>query len=384
MPVGVIAIAQQLLQNPVRFKDIPVFRFRILDRYIFKDFLKSFFFIVLMLTLVICMIDVVEKNDDFIKTKPGLYRILFVYYGNYIPYIANMLSPITVFIATVFMTSRLAARTEIIAMLSSGISFIRLLVPYIAGSGLIGMGTYFLIGYTIPEANKKRIAFELAYIKNPFHFDGRNTHIKISPLSYFYIQSYNNETKEGSFCTLENVKGTQLLKKLKADRFIWQETSQRWRLENVQVFDFTRLPMPFVRIPRLDTVLPLRPKDFESQYMKYETLNNRELGNYLRELKSRGADNTESYEVEQYLRITYPFSVIILTLIGVILSARKSREGAGFQIALGFVLAFVYIIFYITSRTIAQAGSLDPLLACWLPNLVFAVIGLVLYKSVPK
>jgi lipopolysaccharide export system permease protein len=118
--------------------------------------------------------------------------------------------------------------------------------------------------------------------------------------------------------------------------------------------------------------------------MKYETLNNTDLRNYLKELKSRGADNTATYEVEQYLRITYPFAIVILTLIGVILSARKSREGAGFQIAMGFVLAFIYIIFYITSRTIAQAGSMNPLLACWLPNIVFTFIGLGLYKSVPK
>ncbi len=359
-------------------------RFKILDRYIFREFFRSFLFIVVMLSLVICMIDVVEKNDDFIKTRPGLYKILFAYYANFFPYIANMLSPITVFIATVFMTSRMAARTEIIAMLGSGIGFPRLLVPYVAASGLLGLGTYFLIGYTIPLANRKRIAFELAYIKNPFVFDGRNTHIKISPESYFYMESYNNEAREGSRCTLENIRGTELRQKLKADRFFWMEETHNWRLENVRVFDFTTRPATVRHRPRLDTLLSLRPADFESQYMRYETLTNPELSRFLARLKSRGADSTEAYEVEQYLRITYPFSMVILTLIGVILSARKSREGAGFQIALGFALSFVYIIFYITSRTIAQAGSLDPLLACWLPNLVFSGIGIVLYKSVPK
>ena len=337
-----------------------------------------------MLTLVICMIDVVEKNDDFIKTKPGLYRILFVYYANFIPYIANMLSPITVFIATVFMTSRLAARTEIIAILGSGVSFLRLMLPYLAGSGLIGIGTYFLIGYTIPDANKKRINFELRYIKNPFHFDGHNTHIKISPSSYFYIQSYNNELQEGYNCTLEEIEKTTLKRKLKAEKLIWQDSTKKWRLERVRTFDFTTHPNILASYQTLDTSISLKPKDFESQYMKYETLTNAELATFLKEQVSRGADNTETYKVEQYLRITYPFSVIVLTMIGVILSSRKSREGAGFQIAVGFVLAFVYIIFYVTSRTIAQAGSMDPLLACWLPNLIFAGIGVVLYKSVPK
>ena len=170
-----------------------------------------------MLTLVICMIDVVEKNDDFIKTKPGLYKVLFEYYANFFPYVANMLSPITVFIATVFMTSRLAARTEIIAILGSGVSFLRLLVPYLVGSGLVAIGTYFLIGYTIPDANRERQAFELVYVKNPFHFDGRNTHIKISPSAYFYIQSYNNEIHEGYNCTIEEINNTVILKKIKAE-----------------------------------------------------------------------------------------------------------------------------------------------------------------------
>jgi lipopolysaccharide export system permease protein len=337
-----------------------------------------------MLTLVVCMIDIVEKNDDFIKTKPGLSRIFFDYYANFFPYIANMLSPITIFIGTVFMTSRLAARTEIIAMLGSGISFIRLLLPYLAASGLVALGTWYLIGYVIPDANKERIAFELVYVKNPFHFDGRNTHIKIGKNSYFYVQTYNNESHEGNLCTLENLQGSQLLSRLKADRIKWVPETGKWRLENVRIFNFTGKGEGLQRLPAKDTLLSIRPKDFESQYMKFETLTNSELSTFLSELKSRGADNTETYEVEQYLRITYPFSVIILTMIGVILSARKTREGAGLQIALGFVLAFVYIIFYITSRTIAQAGSMDPLLACWLPNIVFSAIGVVLYKSVPR
>lgn len=337
-----------------------------------------------MLTLVICMIDIVEKNDDFIKTKPGFQRILVEYYANFFIYVANMLSPITIFIGTVFMTSRMAARTEIIAMLGSGISFIRLLLPYLIASGLVAVGTWFLVAYAIPDANKKRIAFEVVYIKNPFHFDGRNTHIKVGNDAYFYVQSYDNEKHEGNNCTLEQIQGKNLLKKLKADKIRWMTDSGKWRLENVRIFDFTGKAKGLEYLPVMDTLLKIRPKDFESQYMKYETLTNPELEAFLTELKNRGADNTETYIVEQYLRIAYPFSVIILTMIGVILSARKTREGAGLQIALGFVLAFVYIIFYITSRTIAQAGSMDPLLACWLPNLIFTGIGIVLYKSVPR
>jgi lipopolysaccharide export system permease protein len=358
---------------------------KILDKFIIKKFLVTFLFVVLVLCSVICVIDFTEKNDDFIKTQPGIRAIIFDYYLNYIPYLANMISPITVFIATVFVTARMAARTEIIAILSSGVSFVRMLVPYLMGAMCIGVATFFLTGWIIPNANKERVAFEIKYIKNKFYFDGRNVHIKVGPESFAYIESYNNTVHTGYQFTLETIKGQTLTKKVKADKIIWQADKNAWKLENCVVRGWDANGKEYLaNVPQIDTVINLYPKDFESQHHLYETFTNPELDEYIAEAKSRGADDIEIYVIEKYLRFTYPFAILILTMIGVILSARKSREGAGFQIALGFLLAFIYIIFFIMSRSIAQTGAMPPLLATWLPNLVFATIGVFLYKTVPR
>lgn len=357
---------------------------KILDRYILVAFLRTFVFVVFILTTIIMVIDLVEKNSDFLKTKPGWDKIIFEYMLNFLPYIANMLSPITVFIATVYITARFAARTEIIAMLSTGVSFPRLLVPYLIGSVIIGLVIYYVNGWVIPKANKVRVAFENKYLKNPFFYDGRNVHIKIAPNTYAYLESYNNTNHTGYQFTLEHIEGTVLKSKLKAARIIWLPEQARWRLEDYSLRMITDSTHTLSYGASIDTSINLAPKDFESTYLLYETFTTTELLRYIEELRLKGADNIETYLVEKYLRITYPFAIVILTMIGVILSARKSREGTGFQIAVGFFLAFVYIIFYITSRTIAQAGSMDPLLACWLPNIVFALIGLLLYKTIPR
>jgi lipopolysaccharide export system permease protein len=366
-----------------RFNFLSGLRLGILDRYIFLQFIQSFLFIVLNFTLVICMIDLVEKNDDFINNKPGLYRIIFNYYLNFIPYMANLLSPITVFITTVFVTSRLASRTEIIAMLNSGMSFARILFPFLLAASLIGTIIFFLVAYIIPNCNKTRLAFEYQYVNSPFVFGERNFHLRIGPTTYFYVESYNNESHEGNRCTLEDIKGTELHIKLTADRMAWQPENRKWRLFNVRITDLRQFPTAPVKIPVLDTTLSLNPSDFENQHLMHERMTNPELNRHIATLTLRGADDVETYKVEKYLRFTYPFSIVILTLIGVILSARKSREGSGVKIALGFALAFVYIVFHIVSRTIAQAGEMDPLLACWMPNLLFMTIGALLYRYVP-
>lgn len=358
---------------------------KILDRYILVNFLRTYLFVVFVFTSIIIVIDLTEKNDDFIKSKPGWYKIIFEYVLNLVPYFANLLSPIMVFIATVLVTSRLAARTEVIAILASGVSFRRLLWPYFLGSSLIGLSIFYLIAEVIPNSNKVRVAFELVYLKNPFFFEGRNVHLKVAPETFVYLESYNNANKTGYLFSIETIEGKDLKAKIMADRMVWQPEHNKWRLENYKMRAFGKEGQTVSSGARLDTIIPnLTPKDFESNYLLNETLTNAELNAYIQKLKSRGAENVEPFLVEKYLRYSYPFAIVILTMMGVILSARKSREGPGFQIALGFLLAFVYIIFYIISRSIAEAGSMPPMLACWLPNIVFGFIGVVLYKTVPR
>ncbi|WP_303312129.1 LptF/LptG family permease [Hymenobacter sp. BT730] len=357
---------------------------KLLDKYILKKFLTSYLFTVVMLVSVICVIDFTEKNDDFIKHNLGAWKIISEYYVNLFPYFANLLSPITVFIATVFVTARLAARTEIVAMLSSGMSFQRLLVPYIMGATIIGVSIFGLIGWVIPNANKTRVAFERAYIKNPFRFQARNIHIKVGPKSYAYMESYDNVNNVGYRFALETIEGTQLKRRLTANAITWDSTKKAWRLTPQLVHTFNGEKETLRSYPARDTTLNLYPKDFASTYRLSETLTLPELNRYIKQKLDRGSDDTEIYLIEKYERYSYPFAIIILTIIGVILSSRKSRGGVGGQIALGFTLAFVFIIFVILSRNLALVGDLSPMLAAWVPSLVFTMIGAVLYRFIPK
>lgn len=357
---------------------------KILDKYITKKLLITFFFVVLTLIAIICAIDYVEKNEDFMKHKLSFGFIVSHYFIYYIPYMANMISPLTVFIASVFVTARLAADTEIIAMLNSGMSFKRLMFPYLLSSSIIAAGIFVMCAWVIPLSNKKRIDFENTYIKNQFHYDARNVHIKIAPTSYIYLESYNNEAHVGFQFSLENIEGNKLLAKIKSETIVWNDTIKKWNLRNYVYRKFDGDKETVIKGASLDTIIDLSPKDFESQYMIHETMTLTELNKHIDKLTLRGAENVEVFLIEKYERYTYPFAIIILTLIGVIMSARKARGGAALQISLGFVLAFVYILLVIMSRSVASAGSLPPLLGAWMPNILFSIVGAILYKTVPR
>lgn len=357
---------------------------RLLDKYILQKFLTAFIFTVLVLVAVICVIDFTEKNDNFIQHDLSVKQIVLEYYVNLFPYFANLLSPITVFIAVVFVTAQLAARTEIVAILASGVSFNRLLLPYVMGAAIIGAVTFVMTGWVIPNANKTRVNFERLYTKNPYRYKARNIHIKIGPQSYAYMESYDNTNNIGYRFALETIEGTQLKRRMTADAITWDSTQKAWRLSPQLVRTFHGQRETIQTIAQRDTTLNLYPKDFGSTFKLSETLTLPELNAFIQQKLERGADDTQIYLSDRYERYAYPFAILILTVIGVILSARKSRAGVGGQIALGFVLAFIFLIFVILSRNLAQVGNMAPLLAAWVPNLVFTGIGLVLYRFIPR
>lgn len=357
---------------------------KLLDWYILKRFLQTYVFVVAVIVLVVVMIDYTEKIEDFRKHNAPINAVLFEYYLNFIPYWANYISPLMVFIATVFLTSRLAARSEIIAILSSGVSFMRFLLPYSVGALILAVFTYFMVNYIIPRANKTRIAFELKYTKDAYTYNGRNVHLKIAPDTYAYLESYNNLTRIGYKFTLERMKGNQLLQKLSADRIEWDSTRRKWAIHDFKIRTINGQNETLVPGTRVDTTLNMKPSDFESDFNLFETFTLPELNNYIGLLQSRGADGVEVYLLEKYSRDTRPFAIVILTVIGVIVSARKSRRGVGWQVALGFFLAFAYLLFFMLGKGIAESGNLNPLLAVWMPNILFAGIGVLLYHTIPR
>jgi len=354
-----------------------------IDIYILKKFLSTFVFVVLLLVLIICVIDFTEKNDDFIK-KDVPASLIRGYYLTFIPYIASLITPITVFIATVFVTAKLASKTEIIAILASGVSFRRLMVPYFIGAILVAILSFYLNSYLIPDANKFRINFELSYLKKAFYNSDRNIHFKIGEDGYIYMNRYNNHRDIGYKVTLEKINDQNLYEKISAQRIKWDTASDKWQLISWQKRTLLENKELLENGDQLDTLLNLRPADFDNKERLWETLTLTELNDYIDLQISRGAEDVQIYQIEKYIRFMQPFSVIILMFIGVIVSAKKTRKGTGFQIALGFLIAFVFIIFFILSRAIAEANSFNPMLAVWLPNIIFSAIGLVMYHTVPR
>lgn len=354
-----------------------------LDWYILKKLLSTFVFVVLLLVLIICVIDFTEKNDDFIKNEVSS-EMIRGYYLTFIPYIASLLTPITAFIATVFVTAKMAAKTEIIAMLASGMSFRRMMVPYLIAGILIAIISFYLNSYIIPDANKFRINFELAYLKKPFYFSDRNIHFKIGEETYIYMDRYNNQRDIGYKVTLEKIRDHELLEKISANRIQWDTTNNKWQLISWQKRDILNNKEILTSGVELDTLLNLTPADFDNKERLWETLTLPELYDHIELQRSRGAEDVQIYLIEKYIRFMQPFTVLILMFIGLIVSAKKTRRGTGFQIALGFLIAFVFIIFFILSRAIAEANTMNPILAVWLPNLTFSMVGLLLYHTIPR
>jgi lipopolysaccharide export system permease protein len=357
---------------------------KLIDKYIFTKFLQTFFFVVLLINSVICVIDYTEKINDFIKKKVTAGEILGEYYLSFIPHITNMLSPITVFIATVFITARLAARTEIIAILACGVSFKRLLLPYLMGASILALTTFLMNGWVIPKTNKIKVAFENKYLKGTYYYDERNVHSKVAPNTFAYMQSYNNLSRTGYLFTLEYVVDKQVRQKLSAERIEWDSVKTVWKIPSYKLITFNGEEETVYTGTAMDTALNLRPKDFESKHLLHETFTLPELDAYIAEQTHRGNTQIGIFVVERQERYAYPFAIVILTLMGVIVSARKSRQGTGMLIAIGFLLAFVFVTFVRMSRSMGQAGTLDPWLAAWLPTLVFAVITMFLYRTVQK
>jgi len=377
---------------------------KILDKYILKTLLSTFFFVVLILLAVITVIDLTEKMDKFAKAGVTSGQIAS-YYLDYISWIGSFITPITMFIATVYVCARMAGHTEVVAILSSGVSFRRFLLPFLVGAMLIGGISFFLNGWIIPDSNKSRLEFEVEHIKNKYYFDKRNIHMQVAPDVYLYLQSYNNNSNTGYHFSLERFEDNRLIEKLTANRIEWDSTKQKWTLRDYKIRKIDRVfettsrpetaPAPqeskvalsrdSLRTgERLDTALVIHPKEFESDYRKYDGMTLDELNTYIRTLKARGSTGVEVYEVEKYTRYSAPFTILILVFMGVIVSSRKSRGGTGVQIALGFILSFIFILFFTLFRTFAEAGSTPPQISVWIPNIVFALISLGMYKYVPR
>ncbi len=358
--------------------------FKILDRYILRQFFQTYIFTILLLVMVVSVIDYSEKSDDFIGVP--IRSILFDYYLNFFLYVNNLVTPLIVFIATVFVAARLAGRTEIIAMLSGGMSYRRIIQPFLLGALFIAGLSFFLNGWVIPKANKVKAAFEQTYTvdQSKLRSDQQNFHAKINDTTFAYMQTYNSILKIGYKFALERIDSLRLRQKLTSDMIRWDTAKDAWHMDKYQIHTFDGQEETLIKGIDLDTVIALNPSDFEVKHLHWETLTLPQLDEYIAAERARGNSNLGIYLVEEYQRYSSPFAILILALMGVIVSSRKSRQGTSFQIALGFVLSFIFLILAIIGKSVGQSGGLEPRLAVWLPNVVFAFVAVWLYWRVPK
>lgn len=356
-----------------------------LDRYIIRKFLGTYFFAIMLIISIAVVFDITEKIDNFLDKEAPLKAIVFDYYFNFIPYFANLFTPLFVFIAVIFFTSKMAYDTEIIAILSSGVSFRRLMFPYFVGALVVAVFSFILGGYVIPPSNKTRLAFEGTYVRSRSVTDLKDIHLQLEPGLFVYMGQFYSIRNKGNYFSVERFEGNQLKSKLSAQSITFEKDSNRWILNNYVIRDFIDdKHITITEGTKLDTVFNMSPSDFKSEHNWFETMDNTELSNYIEAQTQKGVGSIKPFVIEYYKRWANPFSAFILTLIGVSLASRKVRGGIGLHIGIGLGLSFGYILFMTISTTFAINGNMNPLIAVWLPNLVFAIIGIYLYNKAPK
>lgn len=358
---------------------------RKLDLYIVGKFITTFFVALLLIIGIVIIFDISEKIDDFVSKEAPLQAIIFDYYVNFVPYFMNMFSPLFVFITVIFFTSKMAADSEIVAILSCGISFHRMMVPYIFSATLIAILSLCLNLFIIPEANKTRLEFENQYIKARIKSVGRNVHYQTSPGEYVFAESFSSWNNTAYRFTLERIENDQLVSKISAESAVYDTTKQSWRLKKYFIREYNEDLTDRIRSGRqLDTVIDLSPKDFYLTENTVETLTYSELNELIALQQMRGDANVKFALIEKNTRFALPFSAFILTIMGVALSSKKRRGGIGWNIGIGIALAFTYILFLRFSQMFVHTGALPPFIALWLPNLVFTIIAAFLYRIAPK
>ena len=355
-----------------------------IDRYIIKKFIGTYVVALLLIIGIVIIFDLSEKVDKFVTNQAPLKLIIFQYYANFIPYFVNMFSPMFVFITVIFFTSKMAANTEIIAILAGGISFKRLMWPYFVSAAAIVAFSLILNLYVIPPCNKGRLAFEQKYVKKKYENFARNVHYQISPGNFLYVQSFAPSNNTAYGFSLESIEGHDIVSKLSATEARWDSTLQGWKLRDYVLRTFEDGVENVKTGGHMDTVIAVTVEDFYRRRNTVQTLPDGQLRRLIRDQKVRGDKDVMFALIEQNERWAMPFAAFILTLIGVSLSSVKRRGGIGLNLGIGIALSFSYILFLRFAQMFVYSGSLPPFIALWLPNVLYLIIAIYLYRIAPK
>jgi lipopolysaccharide export system permease protein len=375
-----------------------------LDRYIIRQFLGTFFFILVLIMAIAVVFDISEKTEDFAKTSASVYDIAVDYYLNFILYYSNLFSGLLIFIAVLLFTSRLAGRSEVIAALSSGVSFPRFVRPFFIAATILTALSLYVNVFLLPHANRTRLAFEKAHIWSTYKLEESNVLREIAPGEIVYFETFDMAKHTGYRFSLEQWENGQLRSKLLSDRAVYDTISDLWH-----VYDYTireipadhgptgiekRSPvlsgtehLPAERIRRgaqLDTSFALKPSDLGQRLAIAAALDRTEIADFITAEKARGGSTVAYYEVEQKQRTSYPFATYVFTLMGVGIASRKVRGGTGVHMVLGVLLCLLYVFTMKMTTVAATNSAFNPTLAVWIPNIIFGIIGVWIYWKAPK
>lgn len=349
----------------------------------------TFVFTILTITVIAVAIDTSEKTDDFVKSGLSFWGIVTKYYFGFIPFIISMIFPLIVFIAVIFFTSKMAGRSETVAILASGIPYNRMLRPYLAGAFLLAAIMLWANAYIIPRANEIHASFKSTYIdRNSTYYTGqggsRDYYFRSDSNTFVGMKYYDTVNKAASSFFLERVSGNKMVYNLRSDYIRWDTASKKWRVENAFERKIIGLKEVVTKREFVELNLNMKPEELRrDEYLK-DKLTIPELYHFIKREESRGTEGLNTYKVELHRRFATPVSVIILTIMGVAVAARKTRGGSGLHMAFGIVTAALFVVMDKFSTVFSTKGSFPPLLAAWLPNIIFACVALWLYKKAPK
>ena len=355
-----------------------------IDIYIIKKFLGTFAFTLSGIILITVVFDVTEKFDKLMVPELTLKDIVLDYYICFIPYFVSIFASLFTFIAVIFFTSKLADNSEIIAMLSTGMSFDRLMLPYGISAAIIAISMFVLNAYIIPPANQKRLDFDYTYINKSKKVEFKNhVQLEVEPGVFAYFDQYRNSLQMGYRFSLERFEGKTLVSRLTANS-IKYDTLNNWTIIDYIVRDFEGMYERISSGTRKDTTLMFTPADFLIQEGDCETMTSPQLAKHIKRQKKRGIGNIQSFEIEYHKRIANLFSFFILTMIGVSLASYKKKGGMGLNIGIGLGLSFSYILFMTITSSFAISGLVSPMIACWIPNALYSIIAIYLYRRAPR
>ena len=360
-----------------------------LDWYILKKFLTTFFFAIFLFTIISVVIDVGEKTDDFVKSGWSFEKIVMDYYIAFIPHIIALLFPLFVFISVIFFSSKMAGKSEFIAILASGTSFNRMLRPYWVGGIALAALLWYANQYVIPRAEYKRTYFETTYVNanssyNPLLPHTNSYYFRVDSFTYAGVHSYDTGYKGGGPFFMNRIKGTEVVYNLRATNMRWDTASHKWQLFNVFERTLDGLHEKIVSTPKKLLSLNFQPTDlFQDEFTK-DKLTTPELKKEIQLGELRGSEGLNELKVERYRRDATSITVILLTLIGAAVAIRKVRGGSGSHLAIGFVTAALFILTDRFSTIFSTKGNLPPMLAAWIPNIIFSVVAYYMYRKAPK